>query len=121
MSNQELAVQAPLTRSVGAPAPLAGEHPGRECDCHPWVRCRHFDGLVVELADSSGSTKGHVAGTPLRYRVAGPAAPFACGCGADRITRTYALDESALYTDDLSVAKAEFDQRSLALMGRSDD
>ena len=94
----------------------------RECMCHPWVQCRHFEGLVVMLADVESppclTDKAHVRRyVPQRYGVAGPSQPRPCPCGKyDRITVPYGNDPHALFTDDKDEAEVEFTRREVLLL-----
>jgi hypothetical protein len=102
-----------LARSNSPDAPP--RDPRQECGCPRWVRCVHFDGRVLWLADEQPAC----AALPLHkppglFGVYGPGALSACNCGVNHLT--FERGESDYFwSNSLPAAEAELERREEAL------
>jgi len=98
----------------------SGRDPYRECGCPPWVRCAHFDGLVVLLADHAASKHDPYCNHKALFSVVGPLPePHWENCSDCQVDVGFAIDvqsiDEAFPTDSLPAAEAEFLRHDEAL------
>lgn len=105
-----------------SPNPLAPPSAERDgCGCPPWVlRCAHWEGRILVLADKRISRSLHVCGMTFAgeedFSVANRKPehwhPALCGCP---LIHGYAIGTPF---PNLPAAEAEFERRQLVLLGR---
>lgn len=94
------------------------------CECPEWVRCVHFEGQILWLADMHHPALhraldrgGHI-GLRGRWCTLGGDSVRPCTCGAPAHLILAGRTTPLYYTDSLPEAQARFQRQAAILMGR---